>query len=83
MARIKEQAEQKSMVMGDMLQFERDKWTESDREWKATKKVLVKEVRSCRAQIATLQAQKEGFRQQAQTLRNAILPSTNNTSGVN
>jgi len=82
-ARIKEQAEQKSMVMGDMLQFERDKWTESDREWKATKKVLVKEVRSCRAQIATLQAQKEGFRQQAQTLRNAILPSTNNTSGVN
>lgn len=81
LARVKEQAEQKGIVMGDMLQFERERWNESEREWKATKKVLVKEVKSCRAQIVTLQAERDGYREQNDLLRKAVLatPATKNS----
>ena len=79
---VQEQAKQKAMVMGDMLQFEREKWSESEREWKATKKVLVKEVKHCRAQIATLQAERDGYREQNDVLRKAFLstPLSSNAS---
>ena len=75
LARVKEQAEQKGIVMGDMLQFERERWSESERDWKATKKVLIKEVKSCRAQIVSLQAERDGYREQNDLLRKAVLAS--------
>jgi hypothetical protein len=53
---------EKATVMGDMLQFERQKLQEKEREWKATKKVLVKEVKSLRAQVAMLQAEQDSYR---------------------
>lgn len=75
LARFQEQAEQKSIVMGDMLQFEREKWRDSEREWKATKKLLVKEVKNCRAQITALLAERDGYREQNEVLRKALFPT--------
>jgi hypothetical protein len=66
-------ASKKAAVMGDMLRYEREKLTEQEREWKATRKLLVKEVKNCRAQCATLQAERDGFRHQNDSLRRAIL----------
>jgi hypothetical protein len=66
-------ASKKAAVMGDMLRYEREKLTEQEREWKATRKLLVKEVKNCRAQSATLQAERDGFRHQNDSLRRAIL----------
>lgn len=73
LARVVEQTEQKSAVMGDMLQFERERLSESEREWKATKKLLVKEVKNCRAQIVALQAERDGYREQNELLRKAVV----------
>ena len=70
--KLMEQSEQKSNVMGDMLQFEREKLSESEKEWKATKKVLVREVKSCRAQVAALQAERDGYREQNERLRKTV-----------
>lgn len=81
MALVKQQAEQKAVVMGDMLQFEREKWTENEREWRATKKLLVKEVKNCRKQIMILQAERDGYREQNEVLRKAVL-SSQSTSGL-
>lgn len=78
--RIEEQANQKSMVMGDMLQYEREKWQESEREWKATKKLLIKEVKNCRAQIVSLQAERDGYREQNERLKSAVLSSSSLSS---
>ena len=80
LARVREQADQKGMVMGDMLQFEREKSSESEREWKATRKVLIKEVKSCRAQIVALQAERDGYREQNDALRRAVLSSPNKSA---
>ncbi|GAX09911.1 hypothetical protein FisN_11Lh104 [Fistulifera solaris] len=81
MATIKQHAEQKAVVMGDMLQFEREKWTENEREWRATKKLLVKEVKNCRKQMMVLQAERDGYREQNEVLRKAVL-SSQSTSGL-
>jgi hypothetical protein len=81
MATMKQQAEQKAVVMGDMLQFEREKWTENEREWRATKKLLVKEVKNCRKQMMVLQAERDGYREQNEVLRKAVL-SSQSTSGL-
>jgi hypothetical protein len=81
MATTKQQAEQKAVVMGDMLQFEREKWTENEREWRATKKLLVKEVKNCRKQMMVLQAERDGYREQNEVLRKAVL-SSQSTSGL-
>lgn len=62
-ATVQQQASEKASVMGDMLQFEREKLKESEREWKATKKVLVKEVKSCRAQIQALQRERDEYKE--------------------
>ena len=76
--RVQQQSAQKATVMGDMLQFEREKLKDGEREWKATRKLLIKEVRSCRAQIGALQAERDGYREQNETLhRNMILASPN------
>jgi chromosome segregation ATPase len=67
---------EKAAVMGDMLQFEREKLFENEREWKATKKLLVKEVKSCRNQIAALQAECDGVREQNEILRKTVLSAS-------
>jgi chromosome segregation ATPase len=69
------QNEKKTAVLSDMLQFERQKVKENEREWKATKKLLVKEVKGCRAQILALQAERDGFREQNDALRKAVMAS--------
>mmetsp|Transcript_4327 Transcript_4327/g.9374 ORF Transcript_4327/g.9374 Transcript_4327/m.9374 type:complete len:387 (+) Transcript_4327:2451-3611(+) len=60
-------------VLGDMLRFERDQLAANEKEWKATKKVLVKEVKQCRAQIVSLEAERDGLREQNSRLRDALL----------
>lgn len=75
--RVQRQSNQKATVMGDMLQFERERLTDNEREWKATKKLLVKEVKNCRAQILALQAERDGYREQNETLRRAVVNTPN------
>ena len=69
----KAQNDKKVAVLSDMLQFERQKVKENEREWKATKKLLVKEVKTCRVQIVALQAERDGFREQNDVLRKAVM----------
>ena len=45
----------------------------AEKEWKATKKVLIKEVKQCRAQIISLEAERDGLREQNGKLRDALL----------
>jgi hypothetical protein len=79
--RVKAQSEKKAAVMGDMLQFERERGSESEREYKATKKVLVKEVKMNRAQILALQAERDGYREQNEVLRRALISSGSSNIG--
>ena len=72
---------QKITVLSDMLKFEREKLRESESEWKSTKKVLVKEVKSCRAQILALQAERDGYREQNDMLKRAIVNKGKNGGG--
>lgn len=77
--RIQKQSSQKVTVISDMLQFEREKLADQEREWKMTKKLLVKEVKNCRSQIIALQSERDGYREQSDTLRRALLsPSSSN-----
>ena len=73
----KAQNDKKVAVLSDMLQFERQKVKENERDWKATKKLLVKEVKTCRVQIVALQAERDGFREQNDVLRKAVMSSSN------
>ena len=58
----------------DFGQFiESEKLREDEGDWKATKKVLVKEVKSCRAQILALQAERDGLKEQNEMLKRAIV----------
>ena len=66
-------ATEKARVLSDMLRFERDQLGASEREWKAQKKVLVKEVKQCRAQIVSLEAERDGLQEQNARLREALL----------
>eukprot|EP00751_Fragilariopsis_kerguelensis_P026722 CAMPEP_0170861398 /NCGR_PEP_ID=MMETSP0734-20130129/18184_1 /TAXON_ID=186038 /ORGANISM="Fragilariopsis kerguelensis, Strain L26-C5" /LENGTH=420 /DNA_ID=CAMNT_0011235459 /DNA_START=155 /DNA_END=1415 /DNA_ORIENTATION=+ len=59
---LKVSTSKKITMLSDMLKYEREKVREDEGEWKATKKVLVKEVKSCRAQILALQAERDGFK---------------------
>jgi chromosome segregation ATPase len=79
--RVQRQSNQKATVLGDMLQFEREKLSDQEREWKATKKLLVKEVKHCRAQIVALQAERDGYREQNETLRRAIMTNSSTANG--
>lgn len=75
------QNDKKVAVLSDMLQFERQKLKENEREWKATKKLLVKEVKGCRAQIVALQAERDGFREQNDSLRKAVMAGGSSSNG--
>jgi hypothetical protein len=70
---VQVQNDKKITVLSDMLQYERERLAENEREWKATRKVLVKEVKSCRAQILALQAENEGLKEQNDLLKKAVL----------
>ena len=69
---------QKITVLSDMLKYEKEKLRENESEWKSTKKVLVKEVKSCRAQILALQAERDGYREQNDMLKRAIVNKGSN-----
>jgi hypothetical protein len=49
--------------------------TENERDWKATRKVLIKEVKSCRGHIMALQAEREGLQEQNERLKRAVMSS--------
>ena len=70
---LKVSTSKKITMLSDMLKYEREKVREDEGEWKATKKVLVKEVKSCRAQILALQAERDGFKEQNDMLKRAIV----------
>eukprot|EP00581_Thalassiosira_minuscula_P012192 CAMPEP_0183715502 /NCGR_PEP_ID=MMETSP0737-20130205/9687_1 /TAXON_ID=385413 /ORGANISM="Thalassiosira miniscula, Strain CCMP1093" /LENGTH=630 /DNA_ID=CAMNT_0025944597 /DNA_START=14 /DNA_END=1906 /DNA_ORIENTATION=- len=65
--------EKKSRVLSDMLQFEREQMASNEKEWKAARKVLVKEVKSCRAKIVALESELEGCRQQNGLLKQGLM----------
>jgi nitrate/TMAO reductase-like tetraheme cytochrome c subunit len=64
--------EKKVRVISDMLRFEREQMTSNEKEWKNTKKLLVKEVKSCRSHIVTLEAELEGLRRQNEQLKQGL-----------
>jgi len=80
--KIKSASEKQVAVLGDLLTFERDQLDSNEKEWKSTKKLLVKEVKNCRAQIMALEAEKEGLRNENDQLREALL-SVGVSSGSN
>jgi hypothetical protein len=73
MATLRSQLEQKTSVLQDMLQFERERFIEYEKDAKTTKKVLVKEIKLCRNQIVALQAERDAYKEQNQTLQKAVL----------
>ncbi|CAJ1943112.1 unnamed protein product [Cylindrotheca closterium] len=75
---LKVSSSKKAIMLNDMLKYEREKLREEESEWKATKKVLVKEVKSCRAQILALQAERDGFKEQNEMLKRAIVSTGKN-----
>jgi len=70
---VKKASEKQLAVLGDMLTFEREQMADHEKEWKSTKKVLVKEVKHLRAQIMALEAEKDGFAEQNVKLKEALL----------
>ena len=66
-------SKEKTKVIEDMLQFERQQLADQEKEWKMTKKVLVKEVKHCRAQITTLQEERDKLYEHNQRLKQALL----------
>jgi hypothetical protein len=64
--------EKKVQVLSDMLQFEREQSKANENEWKIAKKLLVKEVKSCRARLVGLEAEVEGCRQQNAQLKHGL-----------
>ena len=65
--------EKKVRVLSDMLQFEREQMSANEKEWKGAKKVLIKEVKNCRARILALEAEMEGVNKQNSHLRRGLL----------
>ena len=65
--------EKKVRVLSDMLRFEREQMSSNEKEWKNTKKLLVKEVKGCRSHIVTLEAELEGLRKQNEQLKERVL----------
>jgi len=74
--------EKKARVLSDMLRFEREQVAANEKEWKAAKKVLVKEVRSCRARIVALEAELEGCRQQNVQLKQGLMTLTQSSGSM-
>ncbi len=71
--KVKQASERQVEVLTDMLAYEREQKVDAEKEWKSTKKVLVKEVKHCRARILALEAERDGFRQENDRLREALL----------
>ena len=65
--------EKKARVLSDMLRFEREQIAANEKEWKSAKKVLIKEVKSCRARIVALEAEVDGTQKQNKQLKNGLL----------
>eukprot|EP00978_Attheya_sp_CCMP212_P023695 scaffold73049_cov56-Attheya_sp.AAC.2 len=72
LAAVRASHDKKIQVLSDMLQFEREQTAENEAQFKGTKKLLVKEVKSCRAQIISLQADRDGYEEQNIRLREAL-----------
>eukprot|EP00591_Stephanopyxis_turris_P000892 CAMPEP_0195518470 /NCGR_PEP_ID=MMETSP0794_2-20130614/12956_1 /TAXON_ID=515487 /ORGANISM="Stephanopyxis turris, Strain CCMP 815" /LENGTH=604 /DNA_ID=CAMNT_0040647439 /DNA_START=70 /DNA_END=1887 /DNA_ORIENTATION=+ len=72
-SKYKSKSEKRQTVLEDMLQFERQQIHNQEKEWKATKKVLVKEVKHCRAQLVAQEAELESCRHQNSKLKQALL----------
>ena len=70
---LKVTSSKKITMLSDILKYEREKLKDEETEWKATKKVLVKEVKACRAQILALQAERDGYKEQNEMLKRAIV----------
>jgi len=77
---FKSKAQKRQIVLEDMLQFERQQLADSECEWKATKKLLVKEVKHCRAQLLALQAERDSFRHKNAQLKQALLTINSGTT---
>ncbi len=73
MAKVKGASERQVAVLNDMLTYEREQQADHEKEWKSTKKVLVKEVKHCRAQIMALEAERDGYREENEKLKEALL----------
>lgn len=73
---LKMSSSKKITMLSDMLKYEREKVREDESDWKATKKVLVKEVKSCRNQILALQAERDGLKEQNDMLKRAIVSNS-------
>eukprot|EP00979_Chaetoceros_neogracilis_P009250 scaffold2098_cov270-Chaetoceros_neogracile.AAC.30 len=71
--KVKDASERQVAILNDMLTYEREQRSDEVKEWKSTKKVLVKEVKHCRAQIMTLEAERDGTREENQRLKEALL----------
>ena len=65
--------EKKARVLSDMLRFEREQMAANEKEWKTAKKVLIKEVKTCRARIVALEAEVEGTRKQNTQLKQGLI----------
>jgi len=71
--KVKDASERQVAVLNDMLDYEREQRSDQEKDWKSTKKVLVKEVKHCRTQIMTVEAERDGFREENQRLKEALL----------
>ncbi|KAL7541120.1 hypothetical protein ACHAXR_010649 [Thalassiosira sp. AJA248-18] len=74
--------EKKARVLSDMLRFEREQMASNEKEWKTAKKVLVKEVKSCRARIVALEAELDGCRRQNSQLKQGLLSLTQSSGSM-
>lgn len=90
--KVQDASERQVAVLNDMLAYEKDQKLDQEKAWKSTKKVLVKEVKHCRAQIMALEAERDGIREENDKLKEALMslgagngiPSRNaNTSCTN
>lgn len=79
--KLRANLEQKTTVLQDMLQFERERFVEFERDAKSTKKVLVKEIKLCRNQIVALTAERNALKEQNQTLQKAVLRTVGSDVG--
>ena len=77
---LKVSSSKRITMLNDMLKYEREKLKDAEGEWKSTKKVLVKEVKSCRAQILALQAERDGYKEQNEMLKRAITSTGKNAA---
>ena len=78
---LRNNLEQRTAVLQDMLQFERERFVEFEKDAKGTKKVLVKEIKLCRNQITALTAERDALQEQNQTLQSAVLHTPGGSGG--